>query len=43
MESAYNVYNDEYSNGLTDDNTKHDLFGFFYKKLWKIAAKYYLT
>ena len=43
MESAYNVYNDEYSNGLTDDNTKHDLFGFIYKKLWKIAAKYYLT
>ena len=43
MESAYNVYNDEYSNGLADNNTKHDIFGFIYKWLWKIAVKYYLT
>ena len=43
MESAYNVYNDEYANGLADNNTKHDIFWWIYKKLWQIAAKYYLT
>ena len=43
MESAYNVYNDEYANGLTDNNTKHDIFWWLYKWLWKIAAKYFLT
>ena len=26
MEAAYNVYNDDYTNGLSDNNTKHDIF-----------------
>ncbi len=43
MESAYNVYNDEYSNGLEDDNTKHDIFSGIFIPLWKIAVKFYLT
>ena len=43
MESAYNVYNDEYANGLSDNNTKHDIFSWLYTRLWRIAANYYLT
>ena len=43
MESAYNVYNDEYSNGLGDNNTKHDIFSGIFIPLWKIAVKFYLT
>ena len=43
MESAYNVYNDDYANGLTDNNTKHDIFWWLFKWLWKIAANYYLN
>ena len=43
MEAAYNVYNDDYTNGLSDNNTKHDIFSWIYTKLWKIAANYYLT
>ena len=43
MESAYNVYSDEYSNSLEDDNTKHDIFSGIYIPLWKIAANFYLS
>lgn len=43
MEAAYNVYNDDYTNGLSDNNTKHDIFAGIYTHLWKIAANYYLT
>ena len=43
MESAYNVYNDEYSNGLEDNNTKHDIFSGIFLYLWKIAVNFYLT
>ena len=43
MEAAFNVYSDEYSNSLEDNNTKHDLLSFIYWFLWKIAAQYYLT
>jgi hypothetical protein len=43
MEAAYNVYNDDYTNGLTDNNTKHDIFAGIFTHLWKIAANYYLT
>lgn len=41
--SAYNIYWDEYSNQLNEENTKHDVFWFIFKPLWTIAAKYYLT
>ncbi|MFZ2150830.1 MAG: hypothetical protein WAZ12_04095 [Candidatus Absconditicoccaceae bacterium] len=41
--SAYNIYGDEYSNQLNEENTKHDVFGFIFKPLWTIAAKFYLT
>lgn len=43
MESAYNVYTDEYSNRLQDDNTKHDIFSGIFIPLWKIAVQFYLT
>ncbi len=39
IESALNVYNDEYSNGLDDDNFKHDFLGWFYIPLWMLGAK----
>lgn len=41
--SAYNIYWDEYSNQLNEENTKHDIFWFIFKPLWVIAAKFYLT
>lgn len=41
--SAYNIYWDEYSNQLDEASTKHDVFGFIYKPLWTIAAKFFLT
>lgn len=41
--SAYNIYWDEYSNQLNEENTKHDVFWFIFKPLWTIAAKFYLT
>lgn len=40
--SAFNVYGDEYGNELDDLNQKHDVFGFFYKPLWKFAAYFNL-
>lgn len=43
LEAAYNVYTDEYSNSLACSNTKHDIFGWFYLPLWKIAINMYLT
>jgi len=41
--SAYNVYGDEYGNELIDQNNQHDVFGWFYKPLWKFAALFKLT
>ena len=43
MISSYNVYNDEYANELKPLTTKADLFWFFYKPVWAIAVKYFLT
>ena len=43
LESAYNVYSDEYSNSLGCSNTKHDIFGFFYVPLWTAGVHMYLT
>ena len=43
LESAYNVYSDEYSNALECSNTKHDLFWFFYVPLWTAGVSMYLT
>ena len=43
LESAYNVYSDEYSNALECSNIKHDLFWFFYVPLWTAWVSMYLT
>jgi len=43
LESAYNVYSDEYSNSLECSNTKHDIFWFFYVPLWTAWVSMYLT
>lgn len=41
--SAYNIYGDEYGNELRDLNTRHDVFGFIFKPLRKIAVQLKLT
>lgn len=41
--SSYNIYGDEYGNELIDQNNQHDVFGWFYKPLWKFAALFKLT
>lgn len=41
--SAFNIYGDEYGNELKPTNEKHDVFGFFYRPLWKLAARFKLT
>jgi len=43
LESAYNVYSDEYSNTLECSNLKHDIFWFFYVPLWTAGVSMYLT
>jgi hypothetical protein len=43
LTSAYNIYGDEYGNELQDLNTKHDLMGWIYKPLRKIAVNKRLT
>jgi hypothetical protein len=43
LESAYNVYSDEYRNALGVSNTKHDLFSFIYLPLWMIGVNMYLA
>jgi hypothetical protein len=43
LETAYNVYADEYSNALEASNTKHDIFGWLYRPLWTVAVNVYLT
>jgi hypothetical protein len=41
--SAFNIYGDEYGNELLDQNTKHDIFGFIFKPLRKLAVRAKLT
>ena len=41
LESAYNVYSDEYSNALECSNLKHDIFWFIYIPLWTVWASMY--
>jgi hypothetical protein len=41
--SAFNIYGDEYGNELRPNNEKHDVFGFFYRPLWKLAAQWKMT
>ena len=41
--SAYNIYGDEYGNELKDLNSRHDMFGFIFKPLRKLAADLKLT
>ena len=43
LESAYNVYCDEYSNTLECSNIKHDMLWFFYVPLWTAGVSMYLT
>ena len=43
LESAYNVYSDEYSNALECSNVKHDVFWFFYVPLWTVGVSVYVT
>ena len=43
LESAYNVYSDEYSNSLEGSNIKHDIFWFFFLPLWKAGVNMFLT
>ena len=42
LESAYNVYSDEYSNALESSNLKHDFFWFFYEPLWRASLFMFL-
>ena len=43
LESAYNVYSDEYSNSLECSNLKHDIFWFIYIPLRTAGVSMYLT
>lgn len=43
LESAYNVYSDEYSNALECSNFKHDILWLFYVPLWTAGVSMYLT
>lgn len=43
MISSFNVYNDEYSNELKPLTAKEWLLWFFYRPMWSIAARYFLT
>ena len=43
LESAYNVYSDEYSNALSSSNTKHDIFWFLYVPIWRSAVSMFIS
>ena len=43
LESAYNVYSDEYSNSLECSNMKHDIFWWLFVPLWTAWVSMYLT
>ena len=43
LESAYNVYSDEYSNSLECSNLKHDIFWSLFIPLWTAWVYMYLT
>ena len=42
LESAYNVYSDEYSNALESSNLKHDIFWWLFIPLWTAWIHMYL-
>jgi hypothetical protein len=42
LESAYNVYSDEYTNSLECSNFKHDIFGFIFIPLRKLGVRMFL-
>ena len=42
LESAYNVYSDEYSNSLECSNFKHDILWFLFIPLWRASIFMYL-
>jgi hypothetical protein len=41
--SAYSVYADEYGNELHHPENKSDIFGFFYKPIWKWCVQFHLV
>lgn len=41
--SAYSVYADEYGNEMIHPENKADLFGFFYKPIWKLCVQFHLV
>ena len=41
--SSYNVYWDEYGNELNEESTKHDVFGFLIRPMWKLWMNTFLT
>ena len=41
--SAFNIYGDEYGNELKDMNTRHDLLGFIFKPLRRLAVSRKMT
>ena len=43
LESAYNVYSDEYSNALECSNFKHDILWLLYIPLWTAGVSMYLA
>ncbi len=41
--SAFTVFKDEYNNELDQPEWAADMFGFFFKPLWKMAARFHLV
>lgn len=40
MEAVFTIYRDEFNNELDNNNLKTDALGFFFKPLWKFAARF---
>lgn len=40
MEAVFTIYRDEFNNELDNNNFKTDALGFFFKPLWKFAARF---
>ncbi|MBP6911189.1 hypothetical protein KBC03_06455 [Patescibacteria group bacterium] len=40
MEAVFTIYRDEFNNELDNNNWKTDALGFFFKPLWKFAARF---
>lgn len=42
MEAVFTIYRDEFNNELDNNNWRTDALGFFFKPLWKFAARFWL-